>query len=254
MSDHSSNASSSGSHSAPGGVDAVGDAALQAMHERLRHQKDEPREGFSILPIIMMFGGAGLTYLNGIDLAQHAGAFRANVFDFNWKPGSEVIAPPDPMKIGARVFKEAQCANCHGPEGAGQPQTYPPLAKSPWLVGDPTRAIKVVLEGMSGVVTVNGNTVNNSMPQVGQTMSPQNITYVLTYVRASFGNDIDPVENAVDPALVAKIKNDLGKRSPWSPDEILKENPLGAPAAPAAASGTAPAAASGTAPAAASGK
>jgi mono/diheme cytochrome c family protein len=259
MSDKSASPSNpSGPHHAPGGLaggtDAIGDDALQAMHARLLHEKEEPTEGFSVIPIILIFVGCILTYLNGVDLATHAGAFKWNVYSFNWTPGSEVSGPPDLMKIGARVFKEAQCANCHGPEGAGQPGQYPPLAGSPWPVGDPKRPISIVLIGMNGNITVEGNNVpNGSMPYVGQSMSDLNIAAVLTYVRASFGNHDGPV----DPALVSQLRADLGKRPPFTPQEILKEYPLEAnkPAAPAPAAGTAPAAGSApaAAPAAASG-
>jgi len=243
MSDHSFSASSaSGPHPAPGGlaggVDAIGDDALQAMHARLLREREEPSEGFSIIQIVLIFVGCVLTYLPGIDLATHAGGFQWNVYDFNWKPGSETSAPPDLMKIGARVFKEANCANCHGPEGAGQPGTYPPLAGSPWPVGNPERPIRILLAGMTGNITVNGNAVSNgTMPNVGRTMSDLNVAAVLTYVRASFGNH----DGSVDPGLVAQIRSDVGSRGSYSPEEILAKLPLGVPA-PALATGTSPAA------------
>jgi hypothetical protein len=130
-----------------------------------------------------------------------------------------------------------------GKEGA-----YPPLAGSPWPVGDPTRAIKIVLDGMSGPITVNGHSVpNGSMPPVGATLPDLQIAAVLTYVRETWGNK----GTEVDPALVTQTRADLGKRGAWTPDEILKANPLGAaptpaPATPATSGAPAPAAASAT--------
>ncbi len=238
MSNASSNAGNSpaphhGAGGLAGGTDAIGDNALLSMHERLQHDKVEPKEGFSIIPIVLIFIGCALTYLKGIDLAQHAGAFKANVYDFNWKPGAEVNAAPDMMKLGARFYADYNCKNCHGPEGAGQPSSFPPLAKSPWLEGDPGRPIRVVLLGMTGTVTVNGNTVQGSMPNVGSTMSDLQIAAVLTYVRASFGN----AEPPVTPDDVSQARSALGgRKDPWKPEELLKEFPLGVPAkAPAAA-------------------
>ncbi len=233
-----------------GGVDAMGDNALLALHERLAREKEEPSEGFSLIPIILIFVGCILTYLGGIDLAQHSGAFRGDVFDFEWTPHAETSGPVDMNKLGARVFADANCKNCHGPEGAGQNGAYPPLAGSPWVRGDARRAISVVLVGMNGSITVNGNTVSGgSMPNVGKGLSDTQVAAVLTYVRSNFGNQ----ESPVDPALVGEVRAQLGGRSqPWSPDELLGHYPLGLPdptAAAAPAAGTAPAAASGNAPA-----
>ncbi len=261
MSDHSSSTPApSGSHHAPGGLaggtDAMGDDALQAMHARLLHEKEEPREGFSIIPIVLIFVGCVLTYLNGVDLAMHSGEFKWNVYNFDWTPGSGASSgPPDMMKIGARVFKDAQCANCHGPEGAGQQGSYPPLAGSPWPIGDARRPISIVLAGMTGAITVEGNSVpNGNMPAVGQNLSDRDIAAVLTYVRASFGNHAGPV----DPALVTQMRSEIGARPQFSPEEVLKKYPLGLPspdeakpAGTAPAAGSAPAAASGTAASAA---
>ena len=243
MSDASSNAGNpshphSGAGGLAGGADAMGDNALLSMHEQLQHKKDEPKEGFSIIPIVLIFIGCVLTYIEGIDLAQHSGAFKSNVYDFNWKPGAEVSAPVDPLKAGARIYADFNCKNCHGPEGAGQVGSYPPLAGSPWLVGDPERVIRVVLLGMSGTVTVNGNTVpNGSMPNVGHGMTDAQIAYVLTYVRHNFGND----EPEVTADQVSQVRSTVGGRNdPWKPEEILHDFPLGVhAAAPAAASGTA---------------
>jgi hypothetical protein len=107
-------------------------------------------------------------------------------------------------------------------------------------VGDPDRPISILLEGMSGPLTVLGQSVNNSMPNVGAGLKDKDIAYVLTYVRNSFGNHADPV----DDGEVSTIRAQLGSRAPWTPAEILQTYPLGA-AKPAAApaAGTAPGAA-----------
>lgn len=40
-------------------------------------------------------------------------------------------------------------------EGQGVPKAFPPLAKSDYLNADKIRAIKILLEGKSGPITVN---------------------------------------------------------------------------------------------------
>ncbi len=44
------------------------------------------------------------------------------------------------------------------------PGVYPPLAKSDFLMNDTERAIRVLLEGLQGPITVNGQTFNGVMP------------------------------------------------------------------------------------------
>ena len=255
MSDSSSRSlPPSGPHSAPGGLaggaDSMGDQALQSLHARLLRDKEEPNEGFSLIPIFLIFLGCVMVYMNGIYLATHSGGFHGDVFNDRWVPGGNGPAVVDPYKLGTRVFKD-NCAFCHQPDGLGKEGAYPPLAGSPWPVGNPVRGIKIILDGMSGPITVNGHSIpNGSMPPVGATLPDTQIAAVLTYVRATWGNN----DTEVDPALVTQTRADLGKRGAWTPDEILKENPLGdyKPPAPVVDASAAPAASGAPVPAAAS--
>jgi mono/diheme cytochrome c family protein len=248
MSDLPSNASNpSSSPHLPGGLaggeDRLGDEALLTLHEKLMHEREEPQEGFSVIPIFLIFLGCLLTYLNGVYLATKSGGFHWDVYSENWTPGEAgAAAVVDPMKAGERIFM-AQCKQCHGPDGAGQPGAYPPLAGSPWPVGNPARPISILLSGMSGPITVLGQSFNNSMPNVGANLKDKDIAYVLTYVRNSFGNHDDPV----DEGTVAQVRASVGSRAPWTPAEMLQAHPLEAPkpavpvAAPAAGTAAAPA-------------
>jgi mono/diheme cytochrome c family protein len=253
MSRTSSKADKAFAASSPADPGLMSDEQLQARHEQLLHEKEEPSEGFSLLPIFLIFLLAGLIFWSGLYVLNHAAAFQWNIYDDNWRAGAGEAEDPAvaKMKRGATIF-QAQCKSCHGAEGQGQPGLYPPLAGSPWPIGDPRRPISIVYEGMTGTVNVLGNVVNGSMPNVGHTMKPADLAAVLTYVRASFGNNDIPVEDAE----VSDVENDIGNRGAWSPDEILAKYPLGlpdpnaaaapAPAAPGGTAGTAPAA--GTAP------
>jgi len=242
MSDHSSSSPNPSHPHLPGGLaggeDRLGDGALLNLHEKAMREKEEPTEGFSLMPIFLIFLGCLLTYLNGVYLATKSGGFHWDVYNANWVAGEKGAgAAVDPMKAGERVFL-AQCKQCHGADGMGQPGAYPRLAGSPWPMGDPARPIALLLEGMSGQVAIGNDVpVSNSMPNVGSGLKDKDIAYVLTYVRNSFGNHDDPV----DEGEVSQVRGDLGKRAPWTPDELLKAHPLGAgKAAPAAAAGTAP--------------
>jgi nitrite reductase (NO-forming) len=91
---------------------------------------------------------------------------------------------------GARVYSGV-CVACHQADGKGVPNAFPPLAKSDFLMADTERAIKILLNGLKGEITVNGSKYNAEMPK--PPINEQEIASVLTYVRNNFGNSGDPV-------------------------------------------------------------
>jgi nitrite reductase (NO-forming) len=97
---------------------------------------------------------------------------------------------------GQRIYS-GTCAACHQLSGQGVPVAFPPLAGSDYLNADKTRAIRTVLFGLTGPITVNGQPFNSVMPALG--MSDADVANVLTYVYANWGNaghDVTPAEVA----------------------------------------------------------
>ena len=90
------------------------------------------------------------------------------------------------LKAGEEVYKVA-CIACHQDTGLGLPGAFPPLAKSDYLLSTPDRAVGVVVRGLQGEVTVNGQKFNSVMPAMTQ-LSDQQIADVVTYVLNSWGN------------------------------------------------------------------
>lgn len=86
---------------------------------------------------------------------------------------------------GKAVYAKT-CIACHQPTGAGIPSAFPPLAKSDYLNADVNRAIKQVIKGSSGPITVNGKKYSTPMP--AQVLNDQEIADVLTYVYSNWGN------------------------------------------------------------------
>ena len=77
----------------------------------------------------------------------------------------------------------------------GVPDAFPPLAKSDYLNGGKTRAIKTVTGGLNGKVEVNGKTYDGVMP--AWDLPDEDIANVLTYAYNSWGNsgeDVTPAE------------------------------------------------------------
>jgi nitrite reductase (NO-forming) len=88
--------------------------------------------------------------------------------------------------FGKRTYDQ-NCLACHQPNGKGIPGAFPPLAGSDYLLAKPTRAIDVLLKGLSGKITVSGKEYNGVMPAVQ--LTDESVANVLTYVLNTWGNN-----------------------------------------------------------------
>jgi nitrite reductase (NO-forming) len=102
--------------------------------------------------------------------------------------------------FGQRVF-EQNCQACHQEGGQGIPGAFPPLAGSDYLLSKPERAIGVLINGLSGKITVNGTDYNGVMPAVS--LDDEKIANVLTYVLNSWNNN----GGEITPTQVAGERN-----------------------------------------------
>ena len=100
---------------------------------------------------------------------------------------------------GAAIYAE-KCQMCHQPTGQGAPPAFPPLAQADWLLQDRARTIRVLCEGLSGPITVNGKTYRNAMP--AQVLDDAQVAAVLTFVTTSWGNTARPF--SVEEVRVAR--------------------------------------------------
>ena len=96
---------------------------------------------------------------------------------------------------GKKIYNQV-CVACHQATGLGIPGAFPPLAKSDYLNKDVNRAIRAVIHGLNGPITVNGKKYNSAMTSQG--LNDQQVADVLTYVYSSWGNN----NTKVTPAMV----------------------------------------------------
>jgi mono/diheme cytochrome c family protein len=197
------------------------DEQLQKVHAILLREKPEPTEGLSPLPLMLLGLMSTLILFSAIYLGRYSGGFDPLVYDERILPGmlegGAAPAVQDPKVLGKRVF--ANCIACHQPTGQGLPGAYPPLAGSEWATGPDERILRIVLNGLSGPITVKNTQFNNSMPAFGPQLRDEQIANVLTYVRSEWGNNAP----AVSPDKVKEIRSAVAGRSgPWSPEELLK--------------------------------
>jgi aldose sugar dehydrogenase len=104
---------------------------------------------------------------------------------------------------GAIVYTN-YCASCHKPDGTGVTGTFPPLKGAAQVRKDKTALIRLVLQGLSGPVTVDGVNYDAEMPAFNF-LSDQEVADVVKYVRSAFGQR----QEEVAAAEVRKIRNEL---------------------------------------------
>jgi nitrite reductase (NO-forming) len=104
------------------------------------------------------------------------------------KPVIETPVPEpsfaDRFKDGHALF-ESNCISCHQSTGLGLPGTFPPLAKSDFLMSRQDMGVGVLLHGINNEpITVNGKHFQGVMPQLS--LTDDQIASILTYVRNSW--------------------------------------------------------------------
>lgn len=95
------------------------------------------------------------------------------------------------IERGKAVYLKT-CIACHQADGNGVPRLNPPLSKTEYVVGDKTRLIKIILNGLNEEIEINGDYYSNPMPPFN-TLSDQEVADVLTYIRSNFQNKASAV-------------------------------------------------------------
>ena len=207
-----------------GGSDGFSDGRLVEVHSQLARQKEEPAEGFSLTPILIVFLFCGFGFWSGLYLTRNGGGFSAAAFDLDAPKAGAASGPvafePDVAK-GEKLFL-AQCAACHQANGLGVPGAFPPLAGSPWVAGNDERIIKLVLAGLAGEIEVKGVKYNGNMPNIGAGLKDAQVAHIVTYVRSAWGNNAEPVMDT----KVAEVRKAIGARGQYVPKDLLAEHPL----------------------------
>jgi mono/diheme cytochrome c family protein len=108
------------------------------------------------------------------------------------------------MSRGQVVYQQV-CLACHMADAGGVQGMNPPLIKTKYVLGLKAPLIRIVLNGMTGDLDINGDTYHNVMAPHSD-LTDQQIADVLTYVRNSFGNKASAVTVAQVKAVRAANK------------------------------------------------
>lgn len=110
------------------------------------------------------------------------------LFSAGWLISQRPQKGPAPaiMAMGKKVYTE-RCMTCHQVDGVGAQNMIPPLTKTEYVLGNKSRLIQILLNGMTGDITVNGEIYSGEMPS-HKSLTDAEMAAVLTYIRNSFGN------------------------------------------------------------------
>ncbi|MEO6478651.1 c-type cytochrome [Luteolibacter sp.] len=124
----------------------------------------------------------------------------------------------------AMFHGEAACFGCHSADGAGMPNLGPPLDESEWVTGKPETLVKILLHGLTGPVTVDGETYSPNADMPGLGMNPaitdQTIADLATYIRNEWSNKAAPVSSSLVKQQRAATKDRAGHS--WTAKELMK--------------------------------
>lgn len=202
------------------------DESIQKVHAILLREKEEPKEGFTPMPLFLLGFISAMIFLGSVYFVHYRGDFDPLVYDtrYDAEAAKEIASAPKPLTpdqiiaLGRRHY--TTCASCHTPTGVGVPGAFPPLAGSEWVNGSEEGLVRILLHGMSGPITVKGNPYNGNMPAFGPgggyNWNDAKIAQVLTFIRQEWGNTGAPIT----AEKVAEIRKSAARTKPWTDAEI----------------------------------
>lgn len=100
------------------------------------------------------------------------------------------VASAASVRLPGKSLYESYCASCHKEDGTGVPGTFPPLKGSSRVAGNKSEVVKVILDGLSGPITVHGVRYDMEMPALSF-LSDREVADIAEYVRVTFAGKHD---------------------------------------------------------------
>jgi len=108
---------------------------------------------------------------------------------------------------GAIWYKE-YCSSCHQPNGTGLPQTFPPLKNNERIKNDDQYLIQIMLKGMQGKMTLNGQTYTGQMPSFSF-LKDEQIAAIANFIQTEM-NGMEGKKTSLD---VLRERKNQGKKT-----------------------------------------
>lgn len=92
---------------------------------------------------------------------------------------------------GAEIYKK-NCSNCHGLDGSGLRNLYPPIKGSNYLQ-DKNKLVCIIKNGLEGPINLAGKTYNQKMP-AAKGLYDLDIAQLITFLNDKWGSSKKIVE------------------------------------------------------------
>lgn len=201
-------------------------SSAKAAPVAVKEVGNEPTVERTSMPVILIALLGALIYWGNMYVVEYGGELDARVQGpyRNWKELESLKPQDESAKLaaqGAKIYNQ-YCSGCHMGDGNGNASSgFPPLPGSEWVLEkDPSRIVRIVLNGLGGPITVKGKEYGQAqMLPWRDALNDADVAAVLTYVRNAWGNKAP----AVDAALVKQIRDQtVDHGGVWSAEELLK--------------------------------
>ena len=194
-------------------------------------ENPKPTSGQEPFPVWLMITCVLLMVIGGASIGSNSGGFNfSNSHQAGYSPSApsgltgkapELSEFEKYVNGGEAVYK-AVGNGCHQATGQGQGQ-IPPLVDSEWVTQGTERFAQIVLNGLSGPITVNGASYGAAvMPAQKGAINDKQVAQVMTYVRYKFGNISDTV---VTKEMIEVARQKFGdKPNQYTVSELSGEN------------------------------
>ena len=166
-------------------------------HDLSSVENPKPSSGQEPFPVWLMITCVLLMVIGGASIGSNSGGFNfSNSHQAGYSPSAPLgltakvpeLSEFEKYVNGGEAVYKAVCNGCHQATGKGQGQ-IPPLVDSEWVTQGTERFAQIVLNGLSGPITVNGASYGAAvMPAQKGAINDKQVAQVMTYVRYKFGN------------------------------------------------------------------
>ncbi|HKK44919.1 MAG TPA: cytochrome c [Balneolaceae bacterium] len=122
-----------------------------------------------------------------------------------------------PSHLNGEALFTQNCASCHGSNAAGMAGIFPPLINSEWVTQNPSVPVRILLNGLSGQVKVNGQTYQGVMPSFRARLGDAEIAAILNYLRSQSNANLPDISQDDVLQIRKKYKS---QTQPWQAPEL----------------------------------
>lgn len=163
----------------------------QDPHRAQARENEDPEEAIRPMPISAALVAIAMVIFGLLYIPLSGPLGDTSLGDHRTR--ADLAGPVGGSKaVDGKAIFAAQCAACHQATGKGLPGVFPPLDGSEWVQGAPKVVANILLHGITGEITVEGQKYQGAMPSFAQ-LSDAELAGVASFVRSNWSNKAEPI-------------------------------------------------------------